>query len=431
MSESPQHVSFLFGLAVASFGWFVVTGCSDASTEPGTMPGEVGAIGGTSGGVTGGSGGSPGGAGGALSSTGGTNGSAAGSGGALPTVDCSLAGSAPVTIAWNAANQQPDAWYGTQEALSLAENVLYYRNANGGWPKEIDMAQRTEPRDDESTIDNNATTTQISYLARVYSASSCSKYGDAALGGIEYLLEAQYDNGGWPQIYPDADGYPAHITFNDDAMVHVLNLLSDVGARAGEFAFADDTLAATATAAVERGIGCILATQIVIDGTKTGWCAQHDEVTLEPAQARTYELPSLSGSEGADLVRFLMTIENPSPEIVEAIQSAVAWFEAVKITGIRIQETVDATQETGEDRVVVEDPSAPPIWARFYELGTNRPIFSSRCEVDECDDDPFFMRRYTLAEIDNERRTGYAWYGNWPAQLLSTLYPAWQARWAP
>jgi PelA/Pel-15E family pectate lyase len=369
--------------------------------------------------------GSVGGSGGAAISAGG------GAGGGAAAGDCATAGAAPITVAWASINRQAPAWYASAEALSLAENILYYRNADRGWPKEIDMTTRTEPLDDESTIDNNATTTQIQYLARVYSASSCEKYGDAAIAGIEYLIEAQYENGGWPQIYPNAEGYPAHITFNDDAMVHVMDLLRDVSAREEYYAFADEALATSAAAAVERGIDCILDTQIVIGGVKTGWCAQHDEVTLEPAQARSYELPSLSGSEGADLFGLLMTIEAPSPEVIEAVQAAAAWFEAVKLTGIRIDETVDPAQPTGEDRIVVEDPAAPPIWARFYELGTNRPIFSSRCEVDECDADPFFMRRYTMAEIDNERRTGYAWYGNWPAQLLSTVYPAWRERWVP
>jgi PelA/Pel-15E family pectate lyase len=165
----------------------------------------------------------------------------------------------------------------------------------------------------------------------------------------------------------------------------------------------------------------------MMDGGKRGWCAQHDEVTLKPAQARTYELPSLSGSEGAQIVRFLMTIDPPTPEIRSAVEGAVAWFEAVKISGIRVEATVDAAQPSGEDRVVVQDPSAPPLWARFYELDTNRPIFSSRCEVQECKADPFYMRRYSLAEIENERRVGYSWYGDWPAAALKE-YQAWKVK---
>lgn len=345
------------------------------------------------------------------------------------SVDCSLAGSAPVQVAWDDVNDQDAAWYASAEALTIAENVLYYQNADRGWPKNIDMTVRSAPRGDQSMIDNDATTTQIDFLARVYTASGCTQYGDAARSGIEYLLDAQYENGGWPQRFPNPQGYAAHITYNDNAMVHVLQVLRSVAAQAERFAFADAALASAASAAVQRGIGCILATQVVMEGGAAGWCAQHDEVTLAPAQARSYELPSLSGSEGAALFEFLMSIDQPSAEVRAAVRGAAAWFEAVKLTGIRVERVTDAAQPSGEDRVVVQDPTAPPLWARFYELGTNRPIFSSRCEVAQCQDDPYFMRRYSLAEIENERRVGYSWYGNWPARALTTTYPAWRQRW--
>jgi PelA/Pel-15E family pectate lyase len=436
-----QRASARFGSIIAGCSQLLLGACSDGPTQGpvNMLTGENQDLGsmqpmtsaGGAGGAGGGSSSSESGLGGAvIVGGGGMVSSGAGGSSVMPMVDCSMAGTAPVTVEWDDVNDQAAQWYATPEALSVAENILYYQNDNRGWPKAIEMTARTAPRDGESTIDNDATTTQIDYLARVYTATGCTKYRDGALAGIGYLLEAQYDNGGWPQVFPVTDGYSSHITFNDNAMVHVLELLRGVAGRAERFAFADEALASSAAAAVQRGIGCILATQIVVNGTKTGWCAQHDEQTLEPAQARTYELPSLSGSEGAALFRFLMTIEDPSPEVRDAIESAATWFEAVRLTGVRIERTVDATQPTGEDRILVQDPAAPPLWARFYELGTNRPIFSSRCEVPECDEDPFFMRRYTLAEIDNERRVGYAWYGNWPAQLLQTTYPAWRERWA-
>ena len=55
------------------------------------------------------------------------------------------------------------------------------------------------------------------------------------------------------------------------------------------------------------------------------------------------------------------------------------------------------------------------IWARFYEIGTNRPFFSGRDSE----------KKYDVKEIEVERRTGYAWYGNWPEKLLKTEYPEW------
>ncbi len=415
--------SFLL-LALASSG---LAGCGGDSSDNAGATGTAGttAAAGSGGDSAMGSGGVGGGAG--------SGGSSAGSAGTTssagaPAVDCSIAGTVPITVAWNAVNSQPAEWFASAEALTVADNVIYYQNADGGWPKNIDMTLRTAPMD-ASTIDNHATTQQILLLAKVFSASGCSKYGDAALKGITYLLDAQYSNGGWPQYYPDPEGYHAHITYNDNAMVNVMLLLRSVSKHEAPYAFVDDATATAAAAAVEGGIQCMLDTQIIVDNTKTGWCAQHDEVTLEPAQARTYELPSISGSEGAGILSFLMTIDDPSPEVREAVNAAAAWFEEVKILGIRIDATVDANQPTGEDRVVVDDPSAPPIWARFYEIGTNKPIFSSRCEVPECDADPYYMMRYSLAEIDNERRVGYAWYGDWPADVIGAEYSAWLARW--
>jgi PelA/Pel-15E family pectate lyase len=341
-------------------------------------------------------------------------------------VDCAPVPATTIAVEWSAINDQPAAFYATAEARALADNILYYQNTDHGWPKNVDMTSRTAPKAG-STIDNRATTTELEYLARVFRESHCAAYLDAVQGGIEFLLEAQYDNGGWPQIYPNPDGYHKHITFNDDAMIHVLQLLRSVASGAAPFAFLDDVRKASAGAAIVKGVDCVLGCQIRMTEGKRGWCAQHDESSLEPAQARTYELPSVSGAEGALVARFLMTIDPPTPEIREAVEGAIAWFQSVKLSGIRVEKTVDVTQPSGEDRVVVADPSAPPLWARFYELGTDRPIFSSRCEVPECAADPFFARRYTLAEIDNERRVGYAWYGDWPAAAIAE-YAAWKAK---
>ncbi len=371
-----------------------------------------------------GMGGSSGGSGG-TAPAGGVSGTSS-TGGSTPTGECAPA-AVTVSVPWESINRQAPAFYATPEALTVAQNVLYYQNADHGWPKDTDMTNRNKGKS-RSTIDNGATTTQIEFLSRVYFATQCTAYRDVAISGLEYLFSGQYENGGWPQEFPNGDGYHLHITFNDNAMLHVLTLLRSIAQRAELYAYLDESYAPRAAEAVQRGIDCILRCEVHSD-TQDGWCAQHDENTLEPAQARTYELPSISGDEGVGIVEFLMTIDDPSPEVREAIESAVAWFDQVKIEGIRIQATMDSSQPSGEDRVVVEDPAAPPIWARFYELDTNRPIFSSRCEVPECDSDPFYMRRYSLAEIDNERRVGYAWYGDWPARLLSTEYPAWKAKW--
>ena len=170
---------------------------------------------------------------------------------------------------------------------------------------------------------------------------------------------------------------------------------------------------ARAKAAFDKGIVCILKTQIVKNGQKTVWCAQHDEVTLAPAKARAYELPSYSGGESVGIVLLLMKLPNPSPEIVRAVDGAVKWFEEHKIEGIRL-ETKEANGEY--NRHIVSDPNAPAMWARFYDLETEKPFF--------CDRDG--IKKATLAEIGYERRNGYGWYTTAPQRVLDA-YPTWKA----
>ena len=170
--------------------------------------------------------------------------------------------------------------------------------------------------------------------------------------------------------------------------------------------------------AVQKGIDCVLKCQIVVKGKKTAWCAQHDKKTLEPCKARSYELASLSGAESVNIVRFLMAIENPTSEVRDAIESAVAWFEQAKIVGMRVKTIQDPSAPKGRDRIVVPDASAPPLWGRFYEIDTNRPFFCSRDGIP----------KYRLSDISHERRNGYSWLGSYAHGLLNEEYPAWQKK---
>ena len=106
-----------------------------------------------------------------------------------------------------------------------------------------------------------------------------------------------------------------------------------------------------------------------------------------------------------------------------AMADAMAWLRMVQIEGIRVSRVAAPREEflrhaADFDVVVVEDPTAPLIWARHYEIETNRPIFAGRDGI----------KKYSLAEIERERRTGTAWYGNWPAKLLAKEYPAWKEK---
>jgi PelA/Pel-15E family pectate lyase len=325
------------------------------------------------------------------------------------------------TAEWNADIVKRDAgWYAGPEARRIADTVVQHQSAEGGWPKNTSLLVPPDTAPVEAnlknTFDNQATTLPMAFLARVIHAGERPDDRAAFDRGLDYILAAQYPNGGWPQFYPLRRGYYAHITFNDDAMVRVMTLLREAAAGAGPYDFVDPEQRARAAAAVSKGVELILATQIRQAGVPTVWCAQHDETTLEPTWARAYEPPSLSGNESVGIVRFLMAIPDPSPEVVAAIDGAVHWFEASAIRGVRF-ETTTASDGQADARVVA-DPDAPLIWARFYELGTNRPIFLSRDSV----------VHYDFAEVERERRTGYRYYGTWPEPLLRQDYPAWRRR---
>jgi pectate lyase len=105
-----------------------------------------------------------------------------------------------------------------------------------------------------------------------------------------------------------------------------------------------------------------------------------------------------------------MTLEKPNPEVIRAVKAGVAWFESAKIEGFRYEKNEDG-------RTLVEDASGPTLWARFYELETNRPFF--------CDRDG--IPKYSIDEIGEERRNGYSWYGTWGESLLNA-YAKWAHR---
>jgi len=328
------------------------------------------------------------------------------------------------TIRWSdeLLRQKPE-WYVSAEARAIADNVIRYQSPQGGWPKNTDLAAPPRSPADipapdagtANTIDNGATTTPMQFLALMVEATKESKYRRAFERGMDYLLAAQYPNGGWPQFFPLRKGYYSRITYNDHALVNVLTALRAAAAGKPPYGFVDDARHARARAAVARGVDVILRTQVKQDGRLTAWCAQHDERTLEPAWGRTYEPPSLSGSESVGIVRFLMEIERPAPAIVAAVDGAVAWLRAVAIRGLRLEGFTDA--DGVRDTRVVADPSAGPLWARFYELETNRAIFLGRDSI----------VRGKLDEIERERRAGYAYYGTWPATLVDRDYPRWRA----
>jgi len=317
----------------------------------------------------------------------------------------------------------------TQEKDSLAEKVLVYQLPNGAWGKQLvdkkavnyalpltkELLQKIEATDEKhATIDNGATTREINILLEAYAKMQNTAYLEAARKGVEYLLEAQYENGGFPQYYPNKSLYRAQITYNDNAMINVLTVLDNLAKEKTNFAaLADNRLKERAMGAVEKGIDCILKTQVIQGDSLTIWAAQYDEKTLQPEQARAFEPVSLSTSESVNIVRFLMK-QPVTPAIETAIEAAVRWFAVHDLEGYRFDKMTNP--KTGQIvRDLVPDNTSV-IWSRFYDIENNKPLFGDRDN----------SVTYDFSKISDERKNGYAWFGNWPIKLLEKEYPKWK-----
>jgi len=193
-------------------------------------------------------------------------------------------------------------------------------------------------------------------------------------------------------------------------MTHVLELLQAIDRNEPEYGFLDESQRAQAATALERGIQCVLNSQVRQGTNRTVWCAQFDALTLQPSAARKMEPASLSGVESAHILLFLMSITNPSPETVTAIESGLRWFEAAKIKG--------ATKTSAEGKQYYQpDPAGSEVrWARFYNLTNNQPEFPGR--------DGVIYNSFT--EMAAKNKVGYDYFSSLPGSIISNGQKKWR-----
>lgn len=401
-----------------------------------------------------------------------------------------------------------DEWFHTPEALDIAENVLLYQKEAGGWPKNVRMhypmtaeerrkvasEKNSTEASKKSCFDNDATVTELRWLARMYNAVPDERYREAFNRGVDLIFRSQYPHseapdtrpGGWTQYYPLRTGYSDFITFNDYLMTNILRFLREIIKGEGVYAaLVDEPMKEKARKAYDAGVRCILDCQIKENGVKTFWCAQHDPYTLDPAYGRPHELPSYSGQEGVDIVEFLMEIENPDAEVIDAVESAVRWIDSMAIEGYDLVDVRDAEGQLIDRRL--EATPGKRVWGRFiqlggdvaervypamfdelsartekytdgdstyiYNLGTNarssydpamahRPIYSIydssmpyllyrfMYSFDDLPATPDEQNGLTLplSSLNASRRCRYLFIETAPRRLLEQSYPAWRAR---
>jgi PelA/Pel-15E family pectate lyase len=321
--------------------------------------------------------------------------------------------------------QRPPEFWAGPEAARVADNLVSFQTPAGGWNKNTDHATAPRRRGERfgyeagyvGTIDNDATITQLRFLGRTLAATRGSARREvwqaAWLRGINYLITAQYPSGGWPQVFPLEGGYHDAVTYNDGAMTNVLSFLRELAdpREPGVVPALPAEMRARVATALARGLDCLLASQIKVQGRRTVWCQQHDCITLAPCSARAYEMPAQATGESAGILTYLMSLPTPSPAVVAAVQAAAGWLSRTALHDIAFKPAPG-----GGGRQVIAVPGAGPIWARYYEIGTDRPVFGDRDRSIHDD----------VSEISAERRNGYAWFGDGPKRALDH-YRKWAA----
>lgn len=327
--------------------------------------------------------------------------------------------------------------YSESQIVGIAENMLTWQTEDGGWAKNTDYcrilkeSEWADPRfqgsfrGTKSTLDNGNIYTQIQYLSLVYQQVPDPRYVESMLKAFDWIVKNQNPiSGGFRGADVDA------VTFNDGVMSGVLALCEAIVHDQSRYGFFTPEMRVKAQEVYDKTLNCILKCQIKVklaDGSTllTAWGQQHDHTTLLPVWARNYEPPSITASESCGVIRCLMSIENPSDEIKNAIISACAWLDRddIKIWGYELVRKPIEEQKIGAryynfDQILVPKENAEPLWARFYDLKKMKPIWTDR--------GPKFCAEYN--DIGIERRNGYRYVYNWPAKLLAEDYPAWKAK---
>lgn len=334
---------------------------------------------------------------------------------------------------------KPAEWYGSDEAKVLTANIISFQTPAGGWgknqPRNAPPRQRGQayvigeepvrptgdfdiPSDRSwhyvGTTDNGATIHEIRFLARVVAATGDTAAKASAVRGLEYFLNAQFPNGGWPQVWPLEGGYHDALTLNDNAMISVTSLVGDAGRGQGDYAFVPADLRPRLLAAEQRAQNVFLNIQVRINGKPTLWAPQYDALTLTPCSARNFEMPALSTTDSGSLLVYMMKLPNPSAGMKAAIRTGIATLRAQAIRDMDFA-YVDAIGA----RRFIEKPGALPIWGRYLDLKTMQPIFGDRAKI----------IYDSVADVEKGGRKGYAWYSRNPQKAIDA-FAEWSAKYS-
>ncbi|NQT84001.1 hypothetical protein HQ563_13325 [bacterium] len=275
-------------------------------------------------------------------------------------------------------------------AKGTADALVWGQLASGGWDYRIDFdpaaskrwhfrrdKEKGEPPDgrrNTSTFDDNNSQSALRFLMAIDKATKWgSSYHRAVEYGLEFMLKSQFPNGAWPQRFPPPSrGYGGYYTFNDNAINDCIKVMLGAYETYGGKRYLESA---------KRGGDFIIASQL--PPPQSGWAQQYDH-KMKPAPARWFEPAACNGAVTPRNIRTLLELylETGDEKYLKPIPPALKWLGRSKLRD--------------------------HVWARFYELKTNRPIYVT-------------ADRRVVYEQAN-LRPGYSWFGDYGGDEVARLY---------
>lgn len=264
---------------------------------------------------------------------------------------------------------------GDEKALTAAKEAAYAlirgQNKNGGWDHTINFADLSN---EKVSFDDDQTQTAISFLMALDQEIDDPKLTAAINRALEMMIITQLDNGGWPHIYPEQGNYHDYATFNDGGINDCIRVMIEAYQYYPENEMVEKSL--------RKAARFMMISQL--PPPQPGWAQQYNEF-LQPAWARTFEPPSVCPAvtvKNIDTLIDLFLVLGDAT-LLEPIPDALRWLNDIQL-------------ENGK-------------WARFVELGTNKPLYYDRGRI----------RVESMDELHLERRTGYAYETYLELQLIA------------
>lgn len=292
-------------------------------------------------------------------------------------------------------------------AVAAAHALVFGQMRSGGWQYLIDFSEAGSKRFAyrllpertskgvriHSVLDDDTTQAALRHLMAVDQLVKDEKVRDAVAYGLDALLKAQLPKGGWPQVFGqpepeqktgpyvkiELDGsrttherptrYWHYATFNDGAINDCIAGCLEAHERYKEQRFLD---------AGRKAGDFIVLSQL--KPPQAGWAQQYTH-DLKPEWARKFEPPAACSAVAVRNIRSLIEVwlATGDAKYLEPIPAALDWLERSRL------------------------PGGKPRWARFYELGTNRPLY-------------FVKDTYELTYRDDNLPTHYSFIADYGAE---------------